>query len=114
MLGHYAYGDHEPWAGMTDTVTGRIELHRGWNARSAEDRCILAHELTHFLQVRNGQHFNPEAGAEPAAYRVTALCFAGYHLPADEVRWAWGQVAKFSAEAGWRFDPELRLVIRDG
>ena len=94
-LGHYADGDR--WIGVTyvDARPVEIELHRGWRAKSKIDRCVLAHELTHYLQAVNGLHYEPQSRAEPLAYRATAQCFEALHVSAGEVRWAWDQVKKY-------------------
>lgn len=77
--------DH-PTLGSTDLADGHIRLRPGWHGRSAADRCVLAHELTHWLQVRNGQDFPCSAGVEPPAYRVEALCFHILGQPQEETQ----------------------------
>lgn len=95
VLGHYADGRGAAWDGSTDPVTGAITLHAGFDPGDRSDRCLLAHELTHYLQVVNGLGYEPITRAEPLAYRVEAKCFAAYRMPL-EARWAAAQAAEFA------------------
>lgn len=76
----------DSFAGATNYATGAISLYAGWSG-TPEDVCLLAHELTHWLQRA---HRVPEGcmRLEPSAYRTTAACFRAYRLPPDEVAWA--------------------------
>ena len=99
-LGHYADGDQ--WLGATRwwTVPVEIELHAGWRESDRQDRCILAHEFTHYLQEVNGRRYDPITRAEPLAYRTTAQCFEALGADAGDVRWAWRQVARYGGLPG--------------
>ena len=56
-------------------TNGKIHFLPGWRGRSATDRCLLAHELTHWLQIVNGVVDNScRAANELLAYRVQAAC----------------------------------------
>lgn len=85
-------GVNEPEAGITDIVTGSIDLYPEWG-RLRADNCLLAHELTHYLQAVNGVAFRmtPEA-RERQAYRVTRACFMAYRGMEGEVQWATMQI----------------------
>ncbi len=85
--GSVPVGLHEKAVGLTDANTGHITLYLGWRGISPRDNCIVAHELVHWLQIMNRQHFARIEGMEPAAYRVEATCLASYGERRDE-RWA--------------------------
>lgn len=77
--------------GETDLGTGLVRLLNRPRGEADTD-CLLAHELTHWLQVQNHQRFACTAAMEPLAYRVTAACFAMLQQP-DSARWALRQAA---------------------
>lgn len=74
---------------MTDVLTGAIDLYPEWGT-TYEDNCILAHELTHWLQVVNLTASTPRKD-ERQAYFVTAECFKAYGM-ARAVKWAKAQM----------------------
>lgn len=60
----------------TSAVTnknGTIFVDMQWRADDPASQCILAHELTHWLQLQNGYDLSP-AEAEPPAYYVESIC----------------------------------------
>ena len=84
-----ALGLDKPEAGSTDTTTGDIYLYPGWNAENGSDRCLLAHELTHWLQIKGGSFFRMSIeAAERQAYQVTLACSEALGRPRAEIEWA--------------------------
>lgn len=72
-------GDNFIPTGVTYPPNGRIEIDiPHWKKLGEPDNtCILAHELTHFLQIVN--HKDQDA-PEPAAYAVQAKCLYKHGL----------------------------------
>ena len=61
--------------GITSIATGDIYLYPGWRW-DAWGKCILVHEMTHFLQIKAGEDVSrsTEAG-EVEAWEVQARCY---------------------------------------
>lgn len=74
-IGAHPIGLREAWVGATDVRSGSIVLHPGWRGGNPDDDCLLAHESTHTLQALNRVPRECGESWEPAAYRVTALCY---------------------------------------
>lgn len=81
--------------GMTDMETGQIAVYLGWTATSNFGRCLLAHELTHWLQVVNRRRYVHASDIEPEAYLVTAECFRALG-DRDNERWARGEAVRYA------------------
>lgn len=85
-VGGRRIGQDKPEAAVTDMRTGEIYLYAGWSGDAA-DNCLLAHELTHWLQRFQRMPWACSS-LEPAAYRITLACYRHYRQPAQLVAWA--------------------------
>lgn len=82
-------------AGETERTDGSIKLQLGWR-NDTEGKCVLAHELTHWLQFHNGG-LGRDHEVEPPAYRVGASCYRMYRR-FDLEAWSLQQAREHAAK----------------
>lgn len=87
---HHKLGKDCPEYGSLSVDTGEIYLATEWREEDAEDRCVLAHELTHWLQQKHGRFLTglSPRQSEVEAYKVTLECFKAYNLSKEQISWA--------------------------
>jgi hypothetical protein len=86
---HHKLSRHAPEYGMTNKDTGEIYLSTEWRG-DREDNCVLAHELTHWLQMKHRRFLTGLSvpRSEVEAYHTTLACFQAYHMPSGQIAWA--------------------------